>query len=53
MKLTPFPQSSLVGSRLPCENITNEYAKADPIYVEKTLVRENDPIRQSPERTFL
>lgn len=33
----PAHESSLVGSRLPCENITNEYAKADPIYVEKTL----------------
>ncbi|KAK0392930.1 hypothetical protein NLU13_2424 [Sarocladium strictum] len=33
----PAHDSPLIGARLPCENITNEYAKADPVYVEKTL----------------
>ena len=31
-------KAPLVGEKLPCETITVEYAKADPVYVEKTLV---------------
>lgn len=31
-------QAPLVGERLPCEQIAQEYAKADPVYIEKTLV---------------
>lgn len=32
-------QGPLVGDRVPSSAISEEYAKADPIYVEKTMVR--------------
>ncbi|KAM7205259.1 Peptidase C65 Otubain domain containing protein [Rhypophila sp. PSN 637] len=33
----PQPQGPLVGKKLPSTAITDEYAKADPIYVQKTM----------------
>lgn len=33
------PQGPLVGKKTLSTAITDEYAKADPVYVEKTLVR--------------
>lgn len=33
----PDLQDSLVGDKAPCEAITHEYAKADQVYVEKTV----------------
>ncbi|KAK4218969.1 peptidase C65 Otubain-domain-containing protein [Rhypophila decipiens] len=33
----PQPQGPLVGEKLPSTAITDEYAKADPIYVQKTM----------------
>jgi hypothetical protein len=32
-------QGPLVGNKTPSSAITEEYAKADPVYVQKTLVR--------------
>jgi hypothetical protein len=36
---TPVSQGPKIGLKVSSEVITNEYAKADPIYVEKTIVR--------------
>lgn len=36
---SPPLQGPLVGSKTPSSAITEEYAKADPVYVQKTLVR--------------
>jgi ubiquitin thioesterase protein OTUB1 len=35
---TPASQGPLVGKKTPSTAITEEYAKADPVYVQKTLV---------------
>ena len=37
-------QGPLVGKKTPSTAITEEYAKADPVYVQKTLVRHRDII---------
>jgi len=34
-----FLQGLKVGNKILSDAITNEYAKADPVYVEKTIVR--------------
>ena len=34
-------QGDLVGTRVPSQQLTEEYAKADPIYASKTKVSEN------------
>lgn len=44
-KLPRYPQGPLVGKKTPSTAITEEYAKADPIYVQKTMVRRQ---RHSP-----
>lgn len=33
-----FQQGPFVGEKTPSDAITQEYAKADPVYVEKTIV---------------